>query len=171
MSTLAVTVIGRDRPGIVAGVTRVLAGLGANIEDSSMTRLRGTFAMTLIVDVQAEGAEVEDALAEVAASLGLRISVVPAVEELDAGRGAHYVLTLHGADRPGIVAEVTALLAQVGGNVTEMTTRLTGELYVMVCEVDLPPQRDAAIVAREVAEMGERLGVHAALRAAEADVL
>jgi glycine cleavage system transcriptional repressor len=171
VNTLAITAIGRDRPGIVAGVTRVLAALGANIEDSTMTRLRGTFAMTLVVAVDAEGAEVEDALAEVAGSLGLRISVVPAVEELEAGNGAHYVLTLHGADRPGIVAEVTALLAQVGGNVTEMTTRLTGDLYVLVCEVDLPPQRDSAIVAREVAEMGERLGVHAALRAAEADVL
>jgi glycine cleavage system transcriptional repressor len=171
VSSLAVTAIGRDRPGIVAGVTRVLGTLGANIEDSTMTRLRGTFAMTLVVAVDAEGAEVEEALADVASSLGLRISVVPVVEDLDASRGAPHVLTLHGADRPGIVAEVTALLAQVGGNVTEMTTRLTGDLYVLVCEVDLPPQRDATIVAREVAEMGERLGVHAALRPAEADVL
>lgn len=171
MSAHAVTVIGRDRPGIVAGITRVLAGFGGNIEDSTMTRLRGTFAMTLVVDVSAEPAEVEEALAEVAHSLGVRVSVAPAVEESAIPTGAHHVLTLHGADRPGIVAEVTALLAQVGGNITEMTTRLSGDLYALVAEVDLPPQRDSAVVAREVATLGERLGVHASLRPAEADVL
>lgn len=171
MSAHAVTVIGRDRPGIVAGITRVLAGFGGNIEDSTMTRLRGTFAMTLVVDVEAEAAEVEEALAEAAHSLGVRVSVSPAVEESAIPAGAHHVLTLHGADRVGIVAEVTALLAQVGGNISEMTTRLTGDLYVLVCEVDLPPQRDSAVVAREVATLGERLGVHASLRPAEADVL
>jgi glycine cleavage system transcriptional repressor len=166
-----VTVIGRDRPGIVAGITRVLAALGANIEDSTMTRLRGTFAMTLVVEVDAEADQLEASLADAAASLGVKASVSPAVEDAGAAPGAHHVLTLHGADRTGIVAEVTALLAQVGGNITEMTTRLTGELYVLVCEVDLPPQRDSAIVATEVAQLGDRLGVSATLRPAEADVL
>ena len=48
MHELAITVIGHDRPGIVADVAEVLAGLGANLTDSTMTRLRGHFAMTLI---------------------------------------------------------------------------------------------------------------------------
>src|SRR5690606_28444810 len=44
----AITVLGHDRPGIIAWTTDRLAGLGLNIEDSSMTLLRGHFAMTLI---------------------------------------------------------------------------------------------------------------------------
>ena len=48
MSLLAVTVIGHDRPGIIADVTGRLADLGINLEDSTMTLLRGHFAMTLV---------------------------------------------------------------------------------------------------------------------------
>ena len=59
---LAITVIGHDRPGIVADVAEALAGVGANLTDSTMTRLRGHFAMTLICTGPA-AAEVEAALA------------------------------------------------------------------------------------------------------------
>src|SRR5512144_1513233 len=45
----AVTIIGKDRPGIVAGATEVLYRLGCNIEDSSCTMLGGEFAMILII--------------------------------------------------------------------------------------------------------------------------
>ena len=48
VALLAVTVIGRDRPGIIADTTGLLADLGANLEDSSMTLLRGHFAMVLV---------------------------------------------------------------------------------------------------------------------------
>ena len=49
MRRFALSAVGRDRPGIVAGVSRVLLEHGINIEDSQMTILRGHFAMTLIV--------------------------------------------------------------------------------------------------------------------------
>ena len=48
MHELAITVIGPDRTGIVADVAEALAEVGANLTDSTMTRLRGHFAMTLI---------------------------------------------------------------------------------------------------------------------------
>ena len=57
MNELAITVIGPDRTGIVADVSAALAGVGANLSDSTMTRLRGHFAMTLICT----GASAEDA--------------------------------------------------------------------------------------------------------------
>ncbi|MFL5879210.1 MAG: glycine cleavage system protein R [Actinomycetota bacterium] len=49
MARFAVSVFGRDRPGIVAAVSRVLADAGCNLEDTSMTILRGHFAMMLVV--------------------------------------------------------------------------------------------------------------------------
>ena len=49
MPTLAVSAVGLDRPGIIAGVAERLAAHGANITDSRMAILRGHFAMTLIV--------------------------------------------------------------------------------------------------------------------------
>ena len=59
----AVTVVGRDRPGIIAETTNRLAGLGLNLEDSTMTLLRGHFAMMLVCAGPAEEADIETALA------------------------------------------------------------------------------------------------------------
>ncbi|HEY3014183.1 MAG TPA: ACT domain-containing protein [Nocardioides sp.] len=50
MTLHGITVLGHDRPGIIAETTGILAGLGLNLEDSSMTLLRGHFAMTLICE-------------------------------------------------------------------------------------------------------------------------
>ena len=48
------------------------------------------------------------------------------------------MLSVHGADRLGIVAAMTRVLADAGGNITDLTTRLAGTLYVLVAEVELP---------------------------------
>ncbi len=172
MAELAVTVIGHDRPGIVAAVTAVLAELGGNLSDSTMTILRGHFAMSLIVTVDASADEVGARLAPVADDLGVVVAVNEVTEEPPTARpGSHHVLSVHGADRPGIVAGVTGLLAEQGGNITDLTTRLTGDLYVLVCEVDLPDGVDPDALAADLAQVGERLGVRASLRPAEAGLL
>ena len=62
MTSLAITVVGHDRPGIIAQAAEVLSHCGMNLEDSSMTLLRGHFAMTLICAGDADSAEVEAAL-------------------------------------------------------------------------------------------------------------
>jgi len=62
VNEFAITVIGHDRPGIIADVTEVLAGLGMNLSDSSMTRLRGHFAMTLICSGTHDVDDIEAAL-------------------------------------------------------------------------------------------------------------
>lgn len=77
MNELAITVIGRDRPGIVADVAELLARLGANLTDSTMTRLRGHFAMTLIC-VGPAAADVEAALVPLSAD-GQLLATVRAV--------------------------------------------------------------------------------------------
>ena len=136
---LAVTVIGRDRPGIIADTTRLLAGLGANLEDSTMSILRGHFAMVLLAAADVTAAEAEAALAPLAADGSLQVSVRQVPEEAPAvALGATYLVSVHGADRPGIVSAVTAVVAEAGGNVTDLSTRLSGELYVLLAEVDLP---------------------------------
>lgn len=169
---LAVTAIGDDRPGIVAAVTGALAEVGGNLEDTSMTILRGHFAMTLVVACDASADDVERALAPVAAELGLLASVREVHEHAASGPpGEHHVLTLHGADRPWIVARVSALVAAAGGNVTDLVTRLAGPLYVLTMELDLPVGVDAAALSASLADLAADLGVEASLRPAEADLL
>ncbi len=170
MSELAVTVIGRDRPGIVADVAEILAQLGANLTDSTMTRLRGHFAMTLICSSPAEAGEVSAALAPL--SEGGLLATVREVQPGDGSAlaGLPYLLTVHGADRLGIVAAVTRVLAGAGGNVTDLTTRLAGDLYLLVAEVDLPAQAVDAVTTR-LAEVAAGLGVEVTLRPNESDLL
>ena len=82
----AVSVFGRDRPGIVAAVTRVLADAGCNLEDTSMTILRGHFAMMLVVSGPAGlGAPaLEAGLDPVAGRLDLQVSVRAVTDEVTA---------------------------------------------------------------------------------------
>jgi len=172
VNELAITVVGRDRPGIVADVSGVLASLGLNLTDSSMTLLRGHFAMTLICVGEPGTEQVEEALAPLTADGNLiaTVRVVPP-DIAVAGPGTPFTLIVHGADRLGIVASVTAVLARWGGNITDLTTRLSGSLYLLSAEVDLPPNVDTEELMAELDEVAERLGVDVTLRTAEADVL
>ena len=89
MSHLAVTVLGHDRPGLIATAAAALAGCGMNLEDSSMTLLRGNFAMTLVCSGEAPVPQVEAALNESLAHarrLGLPVRVESAAS-FDHDRG------------------------------------------------------------------------------------
>ena len=171
MSRLAVTVVGHDRPGIIATAADALAGCGMNLEDSSMTLLRGHFAMTLVCAGDARPAEVEAALAGLAGpDLAVAVHEMPA----DADRppaGTPYLVTVHGADRLGIVARLASVLAGLGGNITDLTTRLSGDLYVLLAEVDLPPELAADALERQVTRVAEQLGVDVTVRPLDRDEL
>lgn len=172
MTLQAITVIGHDRPGIIAETTRILAGLGLNIEDSTMTLLRGHFAMMLICAGEAGSAEIEASLAPMTEDGSLNVSVreVPEEGEHEAV-GSTYVLTVHGGDRAGIVSTVASEVSRVGGNITDLTTRLSGELYVLVAEVDLPADCDVEGLQAALRRAGEDLGVGVSLRLMESDDL
>jgi glycine cleavage system transcriptional repressor len=171
----AITVLGHDRPGIIAEATGRLAGLGLNLEDSTMTLLRGHFAMTLICAGDVADTEIEAALAPLTGDGTLTVTVreVPqehATTQAAAG-GTSWVLTVHGADRPGIVSAIVAEVARVGGNITDLTTRLAGHLYLLVAEIDLPVGVAVAPVEEAIKDAAVALGVGATLRAAESDDL
>lgn len=168
----AITVLGHDRPGIIAETTGRLAGLGLNLEDSTMTLLRGHFAMTLVCAGEVAGAEIEAALAPLTADGSLTVTVRAVPEETAAATdGTPWVLTVHGGDRPGIVSSIVEEVARVGGNITDLTTRLAGDLYVLVAEIDLPAGVDAAALEAAIKSVASTLGVGATLRVAEADDL
>ena len=124
MTSLAITVVGHDRPGIIAQAAEVLSHCGMNLEDSSMTLLRGHFAMTLICAGDADSAEVEAALEPlVNGSLDVTVREVPEEPDL-LPLGSSYLVTVHGADRLGIVARLAGVIAEAGGNITDLSTRL-----------------------------------------------
>jgi glycine cleavage system transcriptional repressor len=171
MTSLAITVVGHDRPGIIAQAAEALSRCGMNLEDSSMTLLRGHFAMTLICAGEANPTQIEAALQPlVNGSLDVTVSELPEEPDLPP-LGSSYLLTVHGADRLGIVARLAGVIADAGGNITDLSTRLSGTLYVLLAEVDLPRSADVTAIQTRLAEVSAELGVETALRLLENDQL
>ena len=181
MSHFAVTAVGADRPGIVAAVTRAFVDHGCNLEDSSMTILRGQFAMMLVVDAPAGVGidELEAALAAPAAELDLVVTVRPAADEpVEPAEGPEtgpWTVSVYGADHPGIVHGVTSLLAGRSVNIVDLSTRVVGTpespVYTMVLEVTLPPGEDPRELERALEATAGELGVTCRLHPSEADIL
>ncbi|HYI57261.1 MAG TPA: ACT domain-containing protein [Microlunatus sp.] len=171
MTYLAITVLGHDRPGIIAQAAEALARCGMNLEDSSMTLLRGHFAMTLICAGSASVAQIESALAGLAdGSLTVDVRELPRESGERVTPTSTHLVTVHGADRLGIVARLAGVVAAAGGNITDLTTRLSGELYVLLAEVDLAPEVADRLEADLLAAAAE-LGVGVTLRQVERDEL
>jgi glycine cleavage system transcriptional repressor len=133
----AVTAVGADRPGIVAAVAAVLHERGGNVEDSAMTILGGHFAIVLLVSADDTEEQLRGALQDATGELGLTISVSRAGAERRPAEPTH-LLSVYGADKPGIVAAVTAELAAQGANITDLETQVIGDdepVYAMVIEL------------------------------------
>jgi glycine cleavage system transcriptional repressor len=177
MNLYALSAVGRDRPGIVAAITRVLLDLEGNVEDSQMSILRGHFAVMLIVALP-EGVareDLESRLGPVRDELGLEAIAVSAVDELaDSGPRASHVLTVYGADHPGIVHAVSSALAERGVSITGLETRLAGTeaspIYVMLMEL-AAGETDSKELERALRAIGEREGLDVSLRELAADAL
>jgi glycine cleavage system transcriptional repressor len=173
----AVTAVGADRPGIVAAVTGAFAAHGCNLEDSSMTILRGQFAMMLVVDAPAGvGAdELEAALAGPAAELDLVVTVRRAAEPAPAGEAVSWTVSVHGADHPGIVHGIASLLGAREVNIVDLSTRVIGTpeapVYTMILEVTLPPAGDPRRLEADLAAKAAELGVTCRFHPSEADIL
>jgi glycine cleavage system transcriptional repressor len=171
MTSLAITVVGHDRPGIIAQAAEVLSQCGMNLEDSSMTLLRGHFAMTLICAGEANAAQIEAALQPlVNDSLDVTVREVPQEPQIPP-LGSTYLVTVHGADRLGIVARLASVIAEAGGNITDLTTRLSGTLYVLLAEVDLPGSTDVESLQARLADVSKELAVETSMRLIENDQL
>lgn len=143
-TSLVLTVIGPDRPGLVEAIAAVIARHGANWEESRMAQLGGQFAGMLRVTAPEETQDaLEDALAGLG-SVGLKVTVARA-----AGAQAQVPKLLHlnlvGQDRPGIVREIAEALARRGVSIESLETRcvsasMSGEmLFEAEAVLAVPP--------------------------------
>lgn len=120
------TLIGRDRPGIVAALTGALASAGLNLGETSMLRLGGNFTVMMMVSGAAGEAELESLLVPVTDYFGLSLHIDPIEARLHEHLVPNVQVTVSGADRAGIVAAVTGALAQGGFNILDLESDLAG---------------------------------------------
>jgi glycine cleavage system transcriptional repressor len=146
MHHFALTIVGRDRPGIVAQVTEILFNLGCNIADSSCSILGGQFAMILIIahptftSRESFGAAFKP-LEDADLTVALRV-LKPGGELHPDLSGEICMISVYGADKPGIVYHVAKALGERQINITDLNTKLVGSaqrpVYVMIIEAILP---------------------------------
>jgi glycine cleavage system transcriptional repressor len=173
MPSFALAAIGRDRPGIVAAVAEVLYEHGCNVEDSSMTLLRGNFSVMLIL-ASPEGTTADSlttSLRPACERMGLTYSVLDVEDTAETPNPSH-VLTVYGADKPGILFQIADVLADEGVNITDLNSRLVGAdepVYALMLELAVPG--DAQALEDRLAETAASIGVDLTLNARDDDVL
>jgi glycine cleavage system regulatory protein len=121
-SSLVLTVIGPDRPGIVERLAEAIASHGGNWVESRMVHLAGQFTGVLRIEVPEEQSEsLSEALRRLVGE-DLRVLIAASREAGPATGAPPIALELVGQDRPGIVRDVSRALASQGVNVEELET-------------------------------------------------
>lgn len=150
MTDLVLTLLGPDRPGLVELVAKVIADHGGNWLESRMSHLAGKFAGILRAELPAEGVAAATAALAKLEARGLKVIVEVAARAGSPAPDQSMELELVGLDRPGIVREISQLLANNGVNVEELVTNRTsapmsGEmLFEARAQVRVPPSSDVA---------------------------
>ena len=166
-----ISVMFKDRVGIIADVTSAIKKIGGNLEDLSQTVMRGYFTMLLLAAFP-EGTDVKNIQEAFHAVKGLEnfeIGIVP-FEQDDEAIAAEsedqdlYVLTASGPDAPGLVAFVAEYLRQKSINIVDLTTKVSQGQYLMMFLVKLPPKTDVGKLKRSLQIATTELGLKTELR-------
>ncbi len=175
MPYFALTIIGRDRPGIVSQVTEILYRLGFNIADSSCSILGGQFSMILIISSpeMQSGDDFKGAFApleEHNLSVFIR-TLKPGGEIRPDLEGEHCMISVYGSDKPGIVYQVARELGEHKINITDLNTKLIGDeknpVYVMMLEATLPDGIELQDVESWMKALKQQLKVDISVRSLE----
>jgi len=166
MSTsIVLTVVADDQPGIVEDLSDALVTHGGNWTESSMMTLAGKFAGILLAEVPDDRA---DSFLRVLESLevgGMQI-VAQRTDKPTRSEGAReYSIELVGQDHPGIVHEITGVLANFGINVLELETTvqsasMSGEtLFIAHARILVPEDVSAERLREEMEDLANELMV------------
>ena len=167
MNKFVLSVIGKDKPGILAQISTILFTHGCNIEDVSQTILQTEFASIFIVlnpdahPLEKIGQALNEALGgmELSAHLRPMASQAPA----QAGPSQPFVITTQGVDKSGTISAVTTAIASLACNVVNFRAIITQENgvdeMIMIFEVDMPMGVDHRQLRQVMQEVCARFGL------------
>ena len=143
-SRVILVVSGSDRPGLTKALAEAVQTAGGNWLESHLSRLGGKYVGSVLVELDAAALPALEAAVRRVDAAGLSVSLVPAEKAEPAETGPSLHIELLGQDRPGIVREVTTVLAALRANIASLTTSTesgawSGEpLFRAKVQVDLP---------------------------------
>lgn len=170
MPKMIISVIGPDRPGIIAAVTKILFENDGNIENVSQTIMQSQFSGTFIVTLPDHLGQttLTGLLKEGLRPMGLHVHL----HLIDEGPGPagtrfehaqRFVITTQGPDQKGLVAKITAVIAHFGVNVTNLQAIFKGgddpTDNVMIYEVDIPLETNQPALRRALKEKADELNL------------
>ncbi len=124
MTSLVLTVIAQDKPGLVELLSETIANHQGNWQESSMSRLAGQFAGILIIEVPQDHSESLTAALNDLQSQGLNVNVTASKDAAQEETYQHVTIELIGHDKPGIVREISHALNSLKINVESLSTEL-----------------------------------------------
>jgi glycine cleavage system transcriptional repressor len=173
MKKVIISVLGNDRPGIIAAVSRLLYKNDSNIENVSQTSLQSEFAGIFIATVPTRMPlpELEKKLADTLSTMGLQVHVKP-VEPRHEGTaettGESFVITTRGPDQKGLVARITEIIARHKVNITNCQAVFKGgddpNDNIMIYEVDIPVQTNQQDLFQDLRAKGAELNLNVSIQ-------
>jgi glycine cleavage system transcriptional repressor len=166
MKKIVVFVLGPDRPGIIAKISKILFLLGCNLEDVSQTILQGEFTgifITTMSDSSDENGVLVSLRSELE-PLGLFVHLKPMLNSGESQREPveSFIITTVGPDKPGLIAGISEVLAHYKVNITNLkaVSAIHGDPphYITIYEVDIPPEMDYHILRNALYERARQLG-------------
>ncbi|MEH6498499.1 MAG: ACT domain-containing protein [Pseudoalteromonas distincta] len=165
MSTpLVLTVMSADKPGLVESIAQVINRHGGNWLESRMARMAGQFAGILRVDIHADNVEALRIDLDGLTHLGINVQVAVSGQAEDP-QLTHLHLNLLGNDRPGIVHEVSQILARHGVNVEKLETECSAApmssdlLFKARADLGIYPQTDLDALRNDLENLADDLMV------------
>ncbi|MFZ2456792.1 MAG: phosphoserine phosphatase SerB [Candidatus Altiarchaeia archaeon] len=164
-SLTVVTVLGKDRPGLVADLTGEISGVKGNIVDIEQSVIRGLFSMFMLVDLSSSTVSY-DVFSKRLTALSKKLSVditLSAYGKYDGDRLPKKRdlenVTIMGKDNLGIVADISSALSETGTNIERIKMIARGDLLVMEMTVDRKKKTDQRELREKLRSVGERIGV------------
>ena len=164
-TTLLLTAVGADRTGLVESLAQKIAAAGGNWEESRLARLGGQFAGIVLVTIDSgRSDQLVGALRELEAG-GLQVTARQVPAPATGPTGTKVRLTVTGGDRPGIVRDVSRILAERGVNVEELESSMgsapmSGEaLFVARARLLVPAGGDLHTLRTALESLGSELMV------------
>jgi len=173
MNKLVISVLGQDRPGIIAAVTNLLFDLDCNIENISQTILQTEFSGIFIVGAPEKigNTELETQLADRLKPLGQTVHIKPLQPGPPFCPSADcqpFIIVTQGPDQKGLVARITQILASYGVNVANLQAAFKGGLdpgdNTMIYEADIPSSVNQKALRSDLREKADELGLEISIQ-------
>lgn len=167
---LVISVMSKDRPGIIADITGVIVDLDGDLADLNQSVLGGYFTMILIAefhskitpeDVMAGFSHIES---ETRIEATIKEMDVPLETEKQNLPVETFVMTAQAINRKGLVKIMGDFFYQRGINVLDLATTREQQQYTMIFQIDLSRIGSLTVLRKELQELGDKEGMSLVLQ-------